>query len=132
MADNLKLATKNVQKFIGTNDFEDGYRDFVATADAWGLEDTERYKALLLVLDQSILTRVMAESKEAATLPKEKKDRTLDWLVGELRKRYAYDKTVLSRLNDFLDRKKKGDETLIEGYIVTKAALPQLRGDVQS
>jgi len=122
MADNLKLATKNLAKFTGTNDFEDWYRDFLATADAWGLEDTVRYKALLSVLDQSILTRVMAEAKEADTLPKEAKDRTLAWLVGELRLRYAYDKTVLRRLHDFLDREKNADETL-EGYIVTKRQL---------
>lgn len=122
MADNLKLATKNLSKFTGTNDFEDWYRDFLATADAWGLDDPTRYKALLLVLDQSILTRVMAEAKEADTLPKEVKDRTLAWLVGELRLRYAYDKTVLRRLQEFLDREKSADETL-EGYIVTKRQL---------
>jgi hypothetical protein len=122
MADNLKLATKNLTKFTGTDDFEDWYRVFLATADAWGLEDAVRYKALLLVLDQSILTRVMAETKEAGTLPKEAKDRTLEWLVAELRKRYAYDKTVLRRLHEFLDRKKKPEETL-EGYIVTKRQL---------
>jgi len=60
MTNNVKLAVKNIDKFNGTVEFEDWYRDFDATADAMNLEEQEKYQALVLVLDKDVLTRIMA------------------------------------------------------------------------
>lgn len=122
MADKVKLAIKNIEKFNGSKDFEDWYRDFEATVDALFLEGADRYTALVLVLDQDVVTRIMAECKEAGSLPTKKEERTIEWLTAELRKRYAYDKTVLKRLQELLQRRKERDETL-EGYMVAKRQL---------
>src|SRR5688572_24769133 len=92
MAD-LKTITKNIEKFDGSQDFEDWLRMLEATMDALLLEEADRYKALVLVLDQQVLLRIMAECKEAKTLPEKKEERTVKWLADELRKRFAYDKT---------------------------------------
>lgn len=116
---NIKLATENVTKFDGTVDFETWYRKFVASMDAWNIDDKDRYMALVLVLDQDVLTRIMAECREAGTLPEERTDK---WFVAELRKRFAYEKTILKRFLDFLERKKQKEETL-EGYLVVKRQL---------
>src|SRR5271165_1146322 len=64
----------------------------------------------------------MAECKDAKTLPLKKEERTVQWLAEELRKRYAYDKTVLKRLQEALQRRKEREETL-EGYLVAKRQL---------
>jgi predicted aspartyl protease len=117
--DDIKLATGNLTKFDGKGDFEVWYRKFVASADAWNVKDGNRYKALVLVLDQDVLTRIMAECREAGTLPD---DRTEAWLAAELRKRFAYEKTILKRFQEFLERKIQKGETL-EGYLVVKRQL---------
>lgn len=125
MATNLarvKLAVKNVERFDGSQDFDAWFRDFIAMLDAFVVEDADRYEALVLVLDSGILTRVMAECKEAKALPKVKEERTVGWLEGELRKRYAFDKTVLKRLQEVMQRRHEREETL-EGYVVAKRQL---------
>jgi len=122
MADKkIKLATHDIPKFTGSGDFEDWYRHFDAMMEAWSVKATDRYEALLLVLDADVLLRIIAENKEAKSLPEgDKKD--VAWLASELRKRYAYDSTVLKRCSDFLARKKEREETL-EGYAVAKRQL---------
>jgi len=47
----VKLATKNISKFDGTKDFEDWYREFEATIDAFALEGDDRYKSLVVLLE---------------------------------------------------------------------------------
>jgi len=104
MADRVKLAVKNIDKFDGSKDFDDWYRDFEATVDALFVEGADRYTALVLVLHQDVVTRIMAECKDAKTLPAKKEERTVEWLVAELRNRYAFDKTVLKRLHELQER----------------------------
>lgn len=120
---NIKFATENLTKFdYNVKDFEDWYSDFTANADAWVLSSGDRYLALLRVLSQDVMTRVMRECREANTLPKEAKDMTEAWLVGELRKRFSFNDTAHKRLQTFLARRKNKDETL-EGYLIEKREL---------
>ena len=120
MAKNIKFATENLDKFDHrVKDFDNWYRKFVASSDAWNLKKEDRYQALVLVLDQDVLTRIMSECREAEALPD---PRTEEWLVSELRERFTYDKTPLRRLEEFLERKKQKDESL-EGYLIVKRQL---------
>ncbi|HWV44813.1 MAG TPA: reverse transcriptase domain-containing protein, partial [Nitrospira sp.] len=120
---NIKFATENLTKFdYNVKDFEDWYSGFTASADAWALSGSERYLALLRVLAQEILTRVMRECREAKSLPRNSEDMTEEWLVGELRKRFSFNDTAHKRLQAFLARRKNKDETL-EGYLIEKREL---------
>jgi len=49
MADKIKLIVKNIDTFNGSADFEDWYRGYEATMDAFMIEGADRYTALVLV-----------------------------------------------------------------------------------
>lgn len=117
----IKYATENIKKFsdVEVMDFEEWYRELQASMDAWAINKDDRYKAVVLSLDSKVLTRIMSECRAADSLPKELNEA---WLVGELRKRFAYHHTALKRLQEFLERKKQRDETL-SGYMVIKRQL---------
>jgi hypothetical protein len=116
----VKLVTAAIDKFDGTADFDKWIREFDAMLDALRVsESADRYSALVLCLDQEVLTRVMSEVKEAGTLPKKQEEQDKEWLVGELVKRYSFDKTPLRRLLDAQDRECGRTETY-ESYALEK------------
>jgi len=52
----LKLAVKNIDKFDGSQDFDTWIRGFEAMLDAFVVENSDRYEALVMVLDPSVVS----------------------------------------------------------------------------
>lgn len=108
-------------KFDGKSDIAEWLRKFRATLDAFGVEEPDRYRALVLALHEDVLTRVMSELAQLEKLIP-LKERTGSWLEKELTKRYTTVKTVRELLLEFLSRRMMAHESA-EAYLHAKKQL---------